>query len=46
MLNINILYILTIDVLLQTVTDKRQTRSLVREGAPYVQGSNCQTGST
>jgi hypothetical protein len=34
---------MTTDVLLQTMTDKRETRPLVREGAPQWQDSNCQT---
>jgi hypothetical protein len=36
------MYILTTDLLLLTDSDKRQTRPLVREGAPYRQDSNFQ----
>jgi hypothetical protein len=37
------MYILTNDLLLLTDSDKRQTRPLVREGAPYGQDSNFHT---
>jgi hypothetical protein len=33
------------DLMLLIVTDRRQTKLLVREGAPYGQGSNRQTGT-
>jgi hypothetical protein len=32
---------LTMDLILLTVADKRQTRPLVREGAPHQQTRNC-----
>jgi hypothetical protein len=34
MYNVNIFYIMTNDLLLQTMTDKRQTSPLIREDAP------------
>jgi hypothetical protein len=45
MYNVNILFILTTDLLLLTMTDKRQTRPLIRECAPEGQDSNSQTES-
>jgi hypothetical protein len=38
-----ILYIPTTDITTDNDSDKRQTRPLVREGAPQVQDRNCQT---
>jgi hypothetical protein len=42
MYNINILYIMSTDVLLLKMTPKKDTRPLLREGVPQGQTSNIQ----